>query len=406
MNTKIKKSQLRDGFVAIILWLFAGLSTLINQTFINSSIQSLLLLCCIGIAGISCLRKQVWGNNCILLILMYGISMIHCNRSRVDFLLYTLMFILLALASFWGWSQALIKVLYATYVGYALATIAFLFLPGIYLNNIVTLFPETSQRLVKWYNSGYMAGLANHYSTNAMFICSGLMIAAGNYLYKKSRKNGLMVIVFIVALLLTGKRGPLIFAAGALFALYYFSIPKEKGATRFIKTIGLIIGAACIFVVVISVIPSLSGVVSRFQETVSGGDISMGRYTLWSLAIDQFKVHPIIGIGWGRFYLDVSLAYNGITRYHVHNTYLQLLCETGVVGFSLYIVWFWNSLSKSIKVFRYQVRDGKDYSQIAFSVAFQIFFLLYCFTGNNLYEDEMYIPYFLSCAIMYWQSRI
>jgi len=34
-----------------------------------------------------------------------------------------------------------------------------------------------------------------------------------------------------------------------------------------------------------------------------------------------------------------------------------------------------------------------------FSLAMQIFFILYGFTGNPLYDREMFVPYFIACAI-------
>lgn len=36
---------------------------------------------------------------------------------------------------------------------------------------------------------------------------------------------------------------------------------------------------------------------------------------------------------------------------------------------------------------------------INFSLAMQILFLLYGFTGNPLYDREMFVPYFIACAI-------
>ena len=40
-----------------------------------------------------------------------------------------------------------------------------------------------------------------------------------------------------------------------------------------------------------------------------------------------------------------------------------------------------------------------DYCLMNFSLAMQIFFILYGFTGNPLYDREMFVPYFIACAI-------
>ena len=42
---------------------------------------------------------------------------------------------------------------------------------------------------------------------------------------------------------------------------------------------------------------------------------------------------------------------------------------------------------------------NRDYCLINFSLAMQILFLLYGFTGNPLYDREMFVPYFIACAI-------
>ena len=36
---------------------------------------------------------------------------------------------------------------------------------------------------------------------------------------------------------------------------------------------------------------------------------------------------------------------------------------------------------------------------MVFSVSMQVFFLLYGFTGNPLYDKEMYFPYYIACAV-------
>ncbi|HET9177843.1 MAG TPA: O-antigen ligase family protein [Terriglobia bacterium] len=60
------------------------------------------------------------------------------------------------------------------------------------------------------------------------------------------------------------------------------------------------------------------------------------RLLLWTTAWHFFIQSPIWGIGWGNFvgaygsYLNLSWMQSGV--YEVHNIYLQLLSETGVVG--------------------------------------------------------------------------
>ena len=67
-----------------------------------------------------------------------------------------------------------------------------------------------------------------------------------------------------------------------------------------------------------------------------------GRGQIWALAAHEFTANPIVGIGDGAF-PTVSDSHGirnedagGLTGVVVHNTYLSVLCQLGVVGFVLF----------------------------------------------------------------------
>jgi len=72
-----------------------------------------------------------------------------------------------------------------------------------------------------------------------------------------------------------------------------------------------------------------------------------GRVDLWHVGLQVFRSHPIIGVGAGNFQV-VEPAYSitdiNLTRPDlvvdltkvVHNTYLQVLAEVGLIGFALF----------------------------------------------------------------------
>ena len=47
-----------------------------------------------------------------------------------------------------------------------------------------------------------------------------------------------------------------------------------------------------------------------------------------------------------------------------------------------------------------------DTCLINFAMGMQILFILYGFTGNPLYDREMFVPYFVACAISQNYSRL
>ncbi len=83
---------------------------------------------------------------------------------------------------------------------------------------------------------------------------------------------------------------------------------------------------------------SLGFLVVRPASLVSVGED--GRWDLWRLALKVFQENPLVGVGAGQYNaafraLDLAPAKDAITISHPHDIYLQLLCETGIIGFVL-----------------------------------------------------------------------
>jgi O-antigen ligase len=89
-----------------------------------------------------------------------------------------------------------------------------------------------------------------------------------------------------------------------------------------------------------------------------------------------------------------------------HNVYLQLLAEVGILGFLIFIFIFLYSLIKTISLFRNignnEIHLTDDYHYyLSFSLAMQVYFLVYCLSGNPLYDAQVFYPYVVACAISY-----
>ena len=150
--------------------------------------------------------------------------------------------------------------------------------------------------------------------------------------------------------------------------------------------------------------PQLKQVIDRFA--VANGnlnDLSSGRIEyFWVYAIDMFLDSPIFGKGWRAF------KYNGIGTLNAndaHNIYLQLLAEVGLVGFVLVLFFMIRALITTYKAIRENevclFLSDKSIYILKMSFAYQIFFILYGFTGNPLYDPQCYYPYILCCSIGY-----
>ncbi len=312
-----------------------------------------------------------------------------------------------------NWIQPLLNALSIVYIIYAFFTIWCYLDRDFYMSRIVPMFPDMSRRLIEWYNAGCMAGIVEHYSINGILLANGILVHAAGILNPQEHKilNRCALLMCSVAMLLTGKRGPLIFVAFAIFVLYFLYQSNQKNIIKkILQVIGVLIVLVVAVIALYQTVPQLATFVSRFQETASAGDVTLGRSAYWNLALEMFSSNTVLGSGWYRF-AEFTIYRLGFTT-HAHNIYVQLLAETGVVGTLLFLAWFGSILTISIRFFvkarRGIVVCGKEHVyHMAFSIAMQIFFVTYGLTGNPIYDELTYVPYFISCAIaLYYHNRL
>lgn len=104
------------------------------------------------------------------------------------------------------------------------------------------------------------------------------------------------------------------------------------------------VGLIVIGGVVIAAIPTLSDRIMNISSDIddSGG---AGRLALWQQGLDMWLQSPWIGHGLGAFVAK--------QRAGVHNTYIEILAETGVVGLTLYLSILFAGLAAWYRVLRF-----------------------------------------------------
>lgn len=308
------------------------------------------------------------------------------------------------------WIKSSLSVIFIFCNIYVFCTLLFYLSPSLYLGKVIYIFPKSVYyELYKNYTNGSMAGLTTHYSTNGMYMSIAVAIGFSmlfNNKLSKLKKYSYFLITFI-ALILTGKRGHLLFTIMAMIITYYlYKSNKPRG--RVIKILFYVSIAIIVFLLFSLVIPEMMNVINRFVTKIQVGDVTSGRIDIYKYAWNYFKSSPILGIGWSQFkYLTEGLDSQYLLD--VHNVYLQLLCETGVVGFAIFTIPFVYTYFTTIRLFVLCRKRNIQIDNICyfiFSVFMQTFFLLYCFTGNPLYDIAMLYPYMYSCAIFnYFRYR-
>ncbi len=150
-----------------------------------------------------------------------------------------------------------------------------------------------------------------------------------------------------VALIMTNSRGGLIsLVAEILFLVTVTGLIRRR--TREVhdkkqRIRSALMSTAFAFTLIIGLfvgVVSLGGelALSRFVGTVNSEDPTTGRAHFWNVTLDIIREHPVVGAGLGAF-PTVYTRYdsrNGMFRLEqVHNDYLQIFSDAGIVGAAL-----------------------------------------------------------------------
>lgn len=303
------------------------------------------------------------------------------------------------------WIEKFLKIIMLVGVFYASFTVVSFISSNFYFNFIYPKLSEISAkeaiRLTTYYESGYMAGITAHYSTNGIYIGLGTIpffvcaLLEKEYIKKKRPFVVITFLLVLLALALTGKRAHLIFTIVALIIVMYYYYSDQK-YSRVVKILFFVVLAAVAVYIVSLFIPQVMNAYNRILQGLAENNLDNGRDELSVYALLAFSSARLFGHGWSWF-----SQYNIISPGdHAHNTYYQLLCETGVIGFTLYVGYLVIMLIRGITLLTKICRRKQNYQPhdrvvACCAVAYELFFLMYMVTGNPLYEFSCYMPLFL-----------
>lgn len=251
---------------------------------------------------------------------------------------------------------------------------------------------------------GWITGFSREVSYAVFLIIIGL----GVYIYddngidanSKLKKN-LGIAFLLGALVLSGKRASLLFFGLSVFVINFIQSDNKLKLVKYLSLLALCAVLIYILFPIWSQIPSLSRMVELLAYASSNDlmGLTNGRIAIYEHAIALWQKSPWLGIGWGNFKYAIGqgLWYSG---FDVHNCYLQILCETGIVGIIAYTGLIVYAVKNSVKCIVKISKNQIDEHKIAKLCCFiQIFFLFYSFTEPILYEYTDYIIFFISIFI-------
>ena len=180
-------------------------------------------------------------------------------------------------------------------------------------------------------------------------IMPAIVVAAG--LAAGSRRFGvgllvlIAVVVLTIGLVATGSRGG--FVAGLVGAAAMLALGRGHRAGLVVLLLCVIGAAAAWF--------SVDTAAWERVSDISGGGTGTGRSELWATAWQMWQDHPLVGVGLEAFRDNASSYVRELGPIEfasflveqpkvVHNTYLQLLAETGILGLALYLVVIFSSI--------------------------------------------------------------
>ena len=239
-------------------------------------------------------------------------------------------------------------------------------------------------------------GLLGNYQAGGMMMSIACVLNVIDY-YRCGKSSNYLWLTLLAAfaLLFTGKRTFALIAFAGVFVLYLFASKGKKSLLK-VVLITLFLAAACFMAYEFTDFGRSA--FERFALLTGGDktDAMSGRDLLWNAAWITFQEHPVTGIGFGSFanwYAAFYMQYGG-TAYLTHNIYYGMLAEMGIVGTSVFIALFAWGLVSTVRTL-FAVRHGEhghvsDYVLVV-SLALQIWFIAYGFTGNGIYDaNEMF----------------
>lgn len=204
---------------------------------------------------------------------------------------------------------------------------------------------------------------------------------AQNHAGRVKTLNYTVAVMALFGIILTSKRG--IFLA-VILALVITLVMDKDVTFRYIARAQFIIGAIAVLILLTvgMYFISTNDYITAFIGRFSGPNITTGRDVFYENAISDFSQGPVLNYIFGK---GTASAYL-INETGLHNVYLQILYDHGILGIILYASFFFLNLRNAVQ------------NRFFYSMCLQIMFLAYCMSGNPLYDYYFFLPYLIySC---------
>ena len=240
-------------------------------------------------------------------------------------------------------------------------------------------------------------------NSNSLGMMSAFAVLINIYyiLYDKFKWWTIFSVVALIAMLASESRKALFVLVVGVFIIF---ILKNIDNTHVINSILRVVTVMILLIVVFYFLSKLSyftSVNSRIELAISaftgnGGDYStLARIKLIQIGKELFRQHPVLGVG-----MDNAKIYGGIAfgkdEYYLHNNFIELLADGGIIAFILYYSIY---LIVGVKLFR-----DRNFRDREYNICLVFFIVRLVIDYGMVSYDERYTYVFI--LMLYLKTEI
>lgn len=313
---------------------------------------------------------------------------------------------------------------------FSLVFLVFRINPNLYWSNVYpNLSDVTRAEADLFVSKGYGIPVGGGYTYQNYILACAILFSVGRLLagrvsVKQKKWCSMIIVTSFVGLIMIGRRSEMLSLLLALILVVLIYKKPKNLALNIKKAVAWI--AALVAMILLIYISYRLGLLSRYIKTfnsvvgdslVGGGysDVTSGRLTLWKIAVELFKNNPIRGVGWEKFVYYVPDYFSaqhgrGVVT-HVHNDYLELLCENGIIGAGLVVI-------PRVMLVIITIRQAKRLKKVnrssgtysinlnVVSLGLQMFFLILACIDPCIYQMVYWCFYAIAIIILGFSLRL
>lgn len=300
-----------------------------------------------------------------------------------------------------------------------------------YAGSIGFEFYQGDTRLRQGFLENRLFGVYTSPNTGALFSIISIVAMCMNSFLKKKKMfkwsimyiiNGLVQGIYFSLTLSNGGMVTLSILVFLFFVIFYFAPScqsKINAKALFITLILFVVSVAGVKLIMsgirtgMSYVPSLVEQIAlsesneteeekedkiQFKRIESGDDLSNGRLTIWSGGIKMWKQYPLLGLADAKAFqgeeivtkADISQLNKAEKEWirkaggNLHNSYVQILVNSGIIGMLLFITFAILLASNFIRFFYRGNRKSEQYNLLGL-----FFVILGAMAGNGMVETHL-----------------